>query len=346
MKSYIFTLTSLFFTIYVGYGIAFAAEQVKVYPTNVKCGENVSIGVSGLNTQSQYSVVVECGNLSCANKFEPRVHAIQGKPHAVIMEKFDIAPGCNNNDENLEEQAAPTEIELPVLVPAGKYYVQLYNSENKSIATQTFNLVPNTSKICELKTSAIAFVNEEHSFELWTNQACVFNMSLIDPAGIRTPIASQFIEGNKTKAFTIKGDKLLKEGTYRLTAVATPQCDIELDRECKSTSFEVKNTKDATTPTSCVYSKVDKMANCYQCGSGFVCHDTNTCAKDTSSNCGTNEATSSVQTNNQSNRFGAISKLISQENGIILISGCTALIAILLFVLLFRFFRYRIKQDV
>lgn len=345
MKRYILTLISLFFIITHVSGNAYGQERIQLYPTNVQCGESLSIGLAGLDAKKTYSIVIECGNLSCANDFEPIVHAISNKTHSVITENFNIFPGCDDSKESTPSAQNPNE-PTPVdkaPIPAGQYLVQLYDSNNKSLSSKTFYLVSNANKICELKTAAVAKLNTEHPFELATSQACVFNMSIVDPNGVRIPVVSQFIDSKKPKEFKIPANKLLKEGAYKLTAVATPQCNVELDRECKFATFEVVSSETNIVEKACVFSGSDSVSNCTQCGSGYVCREDNTCTKDLKASCtstgATADKTEQVTETSLQNTFALATK---NKNLIILIAGVCGF-SIIALVLLFRFFRYRIR---
>lgn len=350
MKRYILTLISLFFIITHVSGNAYGQEQITVYPNYIKCGDTAKIGVALLNAQQTYKLIIDCGNLECANNFEALTYEIKDKTHYTIEQKFNVYPGClevQPTQETLND--TNNEISSNKIDPPGKYLATLYNNE-KVVASRSFNLIPSSSKICELKTNPIAKINQAHPFKLVTNQTCVFNISIIDPSGVRIPVTSQFIETTREKEFSIKEQLLLKEGSYKLTAVATPQCDAELDRECKSATFEVigSNITDISTEKGCVYIGNDSEANCFQCSSGSICNTNNLCDPDTKGVCKTTSKQIDNVTEPTSARTDVVLDFIKNKPNHIVLGLVTFgifIASILIFVLLFKRFRYRIEGN-
>jgi hypothetical protein len=343
MKPAIFILVTAFFVVFNRLD-ASAKENIKLHPAYVKCEDQLSIGLSGLDTTQQYKISVDCGNLSCSGNFAPREHTILGKKATTITEDFSLESGCTSTTS--ESTATFTDEPQPGIA-AGKYVVNLYSATNTILASANFWLVPPTGKVCEIKARNIGYINEDHLFEINTSQACIFTASLVSPSNIRKPILNHFIEANKPKVFSIKGADLSEEGIYHLTAIASPECNADLDRECKGIQISIKGKQQVKeTQDMCAYAN-NKDANCYQCGSGYICGQSNLCVKDTMNKCisifdSALETTTSIMKGKEP-PMGLINEYNWQAMLLVGIASSAILGSSVL--LLFRVFGYKIKKD-
>ncbi len=326
-----------------------AEERIKVYPKNVSCGEKVNIGLTNLIMGEMYKITLECGSLNCSADFVTRDYEISKKNYALIQEEFDIAPGCIEEFDQSTPSADLSENQMGLITktqaPEGKYNAKLFNtSKNELVAFDSFNLVSNLSKTCALKTREVAKISKLHKFELNTSQACTYNVTLVDPTGVRTAIISQFVSGASPLEHFVKPELLNKNGTYKLTAVATPQCSPELDRECKYTEFTISDSTN-NNGGDCVYMGAPSESNCLQCSEGFICKSSNKCAADSLGVCNKKQSNESTQAVSKVDSRNLLN-LIEQQKGLVFIGtgvfmGCLIMFGV---ILLFMRNRYRIKE--